>query len=78
MDELLLRNEVGLVVVELLEQPLPPIAVLVEEEQEVLQVDLALDRTIRQVAVHQVQDEYLLVGDCVGGEVRMRRIFSRA
>lgn len=75
MDELLLRNEVGLVVVELLEESLPPVAILVEEEEEVLQVDLALDRPIGQVAVHQVQDEYLLVGDCMDGEVRMRRIF---
>lgn len=75
MDELLLGDEVGLVVVEFLEQPLPPISILMEEQQEVLQVDLPLDRTIRQVAVHQVQHEYLLVRDCVGCEVRMRRIF---
>lgn len=75
MDELLLGNEVGLVVVELLEEPLPPIPVLMEEEEEVLQVDLALDRPVGQVAVHQVQDEYLLIGDCVSGGVRMRRIF---
>lgn len=61
MDELFLRNEIGLVVVELLEQALPPVAVLVEEEEEVLQVDLALDRTIRQIPVHQVQDENLFV-----------------
>jgi hypothetical protein len=47
VDELLLRDEVCLVVVELLEQPLPPVPVLVEEQQEVLKVHLTLHRTVR-------------------------------
>jgi hypothetical protein len=42
-DELLLGDEVGLVVVELLEEALPPEPVLVEEQQEVLHVYLAID-----------------------------------
>ena len=62
-NELLLGDEVGLVVVELLEQPLAPVPVLVEEEQEVLEVDLALHRAVRQVLVHQVQDVDLLGRD---------------
>ena len=55
-DELFFRDEVALIVVELLEETLPPIPILVEEEEEVLQVDLVVANPFRQVRVHQVQN----------------------
>lgn len=78
MNKLLFRDEVGLVIVELLEQPLSPVPILVKEKQEVLQVDLTLHRTVGEVPVHQVQDVYFLVWDWMIVGVRMSRIFYRA
>ena len=62
-DELLLGDQSSLIVIELAEQPFSPVAVLMEEEQEVVEVDLALDRALRKVLVHEVQDEDLLIAD---------------
>ena len=62
-DELFLGDQSSLIVVELTEQPFSPVAVLMEEEQEVVEVDLALDRALREVMVHEVQDEDLLIAD---------------
>ena len=62
-DELLLGDQSGLIVIVLAEQPFSPVAVLMEEEKEVVEVDLALDRALREVLVHEVQDEDLLIAD---------------
>ena len=62
-DELLLGDQSSLIVIELPEQSFSPVAVLMEEEQEVVEVDLALDRALREVVVHEVQDEDLLIAN---------------
>lgn len=45
-DELLLGDEASLVIIELFEQTLSPVPIFLEEEQEVVEVDLALDRAL--------------------------------
>ena len=62
-NELLLGDQSSLIVIELPEQPFSPVAVLMEEEQKVVEVDLALDRALREVVVHEVQDEDLLIAN---------------
>ena len=62
-DELLFGEEAGLIAVKLPEQPLSPVPILMEEEEEVVDIDLAFYCALREVAVHEVQDEYLLIAD---------------
>ena len=64
-DELQLVDEVGLVVVELPEEAFAPVAVLVEEEEEVFEVDFVFEHPVGEVLVHEVQQVDLLVGDWV-------------
>jgi hypothetical protein len=52
---------VGLVVVELLEETLPPVSVFVEEEEEVFEVDLLFSYSLGEVLVHEVENVNLLI-----------------
>jgi hypothetical protein len=51
------------VVVELGEEAFSPVAVLVEEEEEVFEVDFVGRDAVGQVAVHEAEGEELLRGD---------------
>lgn len=62
-DELLLGDEASLVIIELFEQTLSPVPIFLEEEQEVVEVDLALDRALWEVLIHEVQDINLIIAD---------------
>ncbi len=73
-DELLFGDEAALVVVELLEETFPPVPVLVEEQQEVLQVDLVVGYSLRQVQVHQVQNVDLAFRYYFLSQLRIERI----
>jgi hypothetical protein len=77
-NEFFLRNKVGLVKIEFFEQALPPKTVFVEEEQKVLEIDLALNGTLRQVFVNHVQDVYFFVGDWVTRNLLINLICSSA
>lgn len=62
-DELLFGEETGLIAIELPEQPLSPVPVLMEEEKEVVEIDLAFYCALGEVTVHEMQHEYLLIAD---------------
>jgi len=44
-----------------LEEALAPVAILVEEEQEILEIDLMIADSLGQVLIHEVQDIHLVL-----------------
>ena len=60
-NELFFGKEVGLVVVELLEEPLAPVTIFVEEKEEVFEIHFMIVDTLCQVLVHEVQDIHLVL-----------------
>lgn len=62
-DELLLGDEAGLIAIELPEESLSPVPIFMEEEEEVIEIDLAFYGTLGEVVIYEMQDEYLLIAD---------------
>ena len=69
LDELLLTDEVGLVGVKLLEQPVAPEAVLLEEDEKVLKSEGMGLVSGSQVAVDEPEDVILLLVDWVSNGI---------